>query len=685
MTDMAARSLQCEGMPQDAAHLLALLQSICPADLSGGGSRADLLRELAEELAACGASSQAEEIGALHDQIAALIDAQYERAGGHQDWASTWLPLAILGPKNEPGIALEALAGLLGWQLHPRLQRVDLVLQPGKRGEPIDLELHLRVNTDIAMSESDFGRVREQLEPLGVKWRYSRATESLQIERPAVLNAPHSPELDMFLDGKAPEWVLMAVGHGIVERVHVTYPMPMRPRTCVERLARKVVIPRPISRDGQDRKLADIMRLLEVPEGHWRCHLMQVGHAQEWAPVILEYLRSLDQIYRPIAIDGGWEVEQTASVISRHLSLSAHLELFPAEVGVEQSELERPCSALAAAFELRLGKAMPRNSIVLTEAVPSAALVRLGRYEAVALMLLGAASSLHAKAKAIGTELQNVSHPPPTEFDLPPEVSTTGSSPPDYDYTKILPEVTFGRDLREKASEIIRRLQDDMRRTHAALATATTDLRHTRQELDQARVQLREAQDTARRAAARAVHRAALVLKGLASAIEESVRFADWLRRSHQNFEQLLFGWAKGQSASADTKAECLRTAVSGFSLDLLRQVVTSQDEKARSQLLGAFCYLVLSSDALNDRALSESSLSGLPLGLAEDLQLAVDTCAALRTDLTTWQKRIRDAIDQGDGIPLADDESIKCARGELERVTQQLCAATSDLSGPAR
>jgi len=679
MTDMAARSLQCEGMPRDAAHLLALLQSICPADLSGGGSRADLLRELAEELAACGASSQSEEIGALHDQIAALIDAQYERAGGHQDWASTWLPLAILGSKNEPGIALEALAGLLGWQLHPRLQRVDLVLQPGKRGEPIDLELHLRVNTDIAMSESDFGRVREQLEPLGVKWRYSRATESLQIERPAVLNAPHSAELDMFLDGKAPEWVLMAVGHGIVDRVHVTYPMPMRPRTCMERVARKVVIPRPISRDGQDRKLADIMRLLEVPEGHWRCHLMQVGHAQEWAPVILEYLRNLDGIYRSFASDGGWKVEQTASVISRHLSLSPHLELFPAEVGIEQSELERPCSALAATFESRLGKAMPRNSIVLTEAVPSAALGRLGRYETVALVLLGAASSLHAKAKAIGTELQDVSHSPPTESDLPPEASATGGAPPDYDYTKDLPEVTFGRDLREKASEIIRKLQDDRRRTHAALTTATADLRHARQELDQMRAQSREAQDTAQRAAARATRRAALVLEALAVALEESVRFAEWLRQSHQDFEQLLFGWAKEQSASDDTKAECLRTAVSGFSLDLLRQVVSSQDEKSRSQLLGAFCYLVISSDALNDRALSESSASGLPLGLAEDLQLAVGTCAALRTDLTTWQKRIRDAIDQGDGIPLADDESVKCARGELERVTQQLCADKPD------
>jgi hypothetical protein len=694
MIDRPERSLRCEGMPQYAAHLLALLQSVCPADLSGGGSRADLLRELSDELGTCNADHASAEVGRLHDQLAALIDAQYERAGGHTDWSSTWLPLAILGPKNEPGVALETLEQLCGWKISPRLQRVDLSFRPGASDGSIELELYLRTNSSIALSEADFGRMREQLEPLGVKWRYSRATESLHIERPAVLTAPRSADVDMFLDGKAPEWVLMAVEHGVVEQVQVTYPVAKRPRTGIERIARAVVLPRPMGSGGEPRTLSDIMKMLAVPEGHWRCHLMQVGHAQEWAPVIIEYLRKLDSVYRPFAADGKWHVEQASGVIARHLSLSSHLELFPAEVGIEEAELDDTSSAIAATFEMRLGRALPRATIVPATVAPSALLNRLGHYESVLLTLKGVAARLEATGSAVRQTGGEISGPadggdpladgsPEDEGGRPTgesvKVERGSRAPADSDPIVDLPEASGffgGADFRKKAEQIIRSLHDQLKSAHATSARLSSRVRDLELECDRLGRDTHVATESVHRLTARVTRRAALLLTGLADALRESTHFADWLRSSHRLVEELLFGWARSEPSEREALPP-LSAAVSEFARELLRQVVSANDPTARGRLLGAFCYLVMGSDALNDRAYSDRGHSGVPLGLAEDLELAVNVCASVQDELSTWQARIRDAIDEGDGVPLADDDSMTVARCELDKVTGQLLPKT--------
>jgi hypothetical protein len=140
--------------------------------------------------------------------------------------------------------------------------------------------------------------------------------------------------------------------------------------------------------------------------------------------------------------------------------------------------------------------------------------------------------------------------------------------------------------------------------------------------------------------------------------------------------EELLFGWARSEPSEREALPP-LSAAVSEFARELLRQVVSADDPTARGRLLGAFCYLMMGSDALNDRAYSDRGHSGVPLGLAEDLELAVNVCSSVQDELSTWQARIRDAIDQGDEVPLADDASITVAQCELDMVTGQLLPKT--------
>jgi len=656
-------------MPSDTAGLFSLLQRVCPGDVAAGGARAELLAELSAELLDAGAQDAADEVARLHASLVRLIDTQFEREGGHQDWQASWLYLAILGPKNEPGAAAAALESLLGWKLHSCLHRVDSLFRPGKRSAPPTLEVQFRTDSAVPMPESEFGRIRELLEPLGVTWRYSRQAARFQVDRPSVLLAPMSAEITMLLEGKAPEWLIEAAEHNLVERVTVTFPVTTRPRTSLERIVRSVVLPRPSTAAGHPRSLREVGELLGVPNGHWKCHLVQVEHSQEWASVIIDYLRSLDGAYGRFAREGGWTASQTASVIGRHLTLSSHLELFPSELGVAETDFVSAASAIAGALEVVGNKVVPRPQLLLGSPAPNSIMARIGDFDAASLLLKGLAASMRTVGRCIAHGLALGNQPRDGDACEPDSPSTPPTAPSALREPAQLSGGLLGGSVRAEAKREIDRLWSELQQERRARVAVERDLHQLQSDCSRLRSELRRLERTQSTLSVAAARRASLVLHAFADAIDVGTQHSSHVRRARIRAERLMFGWAN-DSGSVGAPEESKLAATTGFVLELLRSVVAANDAKSRAELLGTYCYIVRRSDSVDDQIVPESSSHGIPRGIVEDLILSVDRCSRFAPELGVWQKHVRDLLEEGDGVPMPDEVSMQVARSALERIT---------------
>ena len=670
MTIPSSPSLRCDGFPIESALLLELLQTVGPGDLSGSGDSVDALQALEVEFHELGLEEESKELRTLHDDYVQLIDAQYKSHGEFHDWSSTWLSLVILGPTSSAPDTFDTVRALTGWKIHHSIQAVDLVVHPGMRGSQVQLVAHLNLNTPARVSASNYSAYREELEPMGIVGTYDRKSEILTIERPAKFTGPQSDDADAVLEGESPKWLVLAIELGIVARLDIQYPTPTRPRTSVERVLRTLFVPRGATSCGATRRLDHVASLVGVPTDHWRCHIMQVGHSQEWATLLFEFANSLSRVYGKFATSGRWTSDQYARVLSRHVSLSPALELCLDEVGRHDGGSVLDPLIAGALFEASGGATKPHSRIAIAKHRPIHFLSRLGDRESIELLVDAASLRLFEMAErlkqsaTVGSasccEQPRVGAIPPKErakVDFSP-VERTGAG------SLLASGALDAADAKIAAAK---------NAYHKLEAEFDLQISQSSKDRDLLTAQLRDLEPRLVFLKSRAVARASTSLFAMGTSLAAGIRLAKGVRTISRQQSRLAFGWCGLDDALSE--ATEIEKAVSRLVGEVFHAIIDEGKPAERAMLLAALVYFLVATDASNDTAHYEGELGALPLGLMDDLEILVESFSAASPNSSEDRANISSMLESGNGGRPIDVAGAEAAREYVKRIRESLLA----------
>jgi hypothetical protein len=666
MTTSDRSGLRCSGLALEVASQLELFERIAPGSESGVGQGAFALHDLADQMQDLGLSRAADLLAGARDEFARIIDHQFRCRGGIQDWSQSWISMAILGAVNDPKPTVERIESLLGWRIHEQLLQVDLVFHPIARSSPLQCIAELRTQSPVRILADQYARFRDELEPLGVVAIYDRGVGQLCIERPARFKPPQDSEGRSVLDRGISPRLRLLIELGLVERVEIGYPTPMRPRTAVERHLLRLVVPSSPSRVGGAMRLSDLANLLDLPIQRLRCHVQQVGHSQEWGGLLLEYFAMLLGTYRGIGAAGGWDPELHATVLSRHVSLDKRLRFDTSRLIDSHPRSTLDEEAISAFFQVQGESLVPHGPLLQDAGTSSELLARIGSDRAVGAIVRGAGDRLVSLARSLDELVSGIPQPPPNPVWQP-----------------VPPAPLQPRPLSSSLGFV--RLADAQANwNHAQAAHAALSAEYARQSAHIAALEGAMAhhwESASSWARAKAASHAAVTVRCLGLALQSAAQLGAQVAAIQRFRDRLLLGTLAGVSetpCTVDTDADrdTLQMAES-----LLRHGATGCSVESRADALAAVLYYLIHFDQSPDHAeLADDSATG-GFAMADDVEILLSAAERAQVVGDEFRERVQSRLDAAFAERAVDSEARARARLAVQRLRDRLMGTASPVA----